>query len=358
MNQKISIIGSAGIPAAYGGFETLVEQLVRNSPQEYLGYKLVVYCSGKEKLKEFAGATLKYVNLNPNGISSIPYDVVSMIRAGIDKSNCLLVLGVSGAIFIPIYKFFFGGRIVTNVDGIEWRREKWSWLPSKFLKLSEFIAVRFSDEIISDNEAVAEYIFNEYGRKSIVIPYGGDHIDLSVKSKNNIYSKLKAFSYFLSVCRIEPENNIEIILEAYSKIPTQDLVFIGNWDNSKYGKQLKNRFQQYKNLYLLNPIYEQSELNFFRDGCIGYVHGHSAGGTNPSLVEAMYFSNFILCFDCDFNRFTTENSAQYFLNSSELIEIIKNQDSKSQDKTLLYEIAMRRYNWGLVSKAYFELFTA
>jgi glycosyltransferase involved in cell wall biosynthesis len=355
MNQKVSIIGSAGIPAEYGGFETLVEQLVKNVPHKYINFDLVVYCSGKKKLNNFHGASLKYVGLNANGISSILYDGISIIRAGLDKSNCLLVLGCSGAIFIPIYKIFFKGKVITNVDGIEWRREKWSWLPSKFLKLSEIIAVRYSDKIISDNKAVAEYIFEEYGSNSSVIPYGGDHINFRKKPDKPTIPFKNISSYFLSICRIEPENNINMILEAFRITPKKNIIFIGNWNNSKYGKDLKDRFSLYSNIHILDPIYDQDKLNLYRFASFGYIHGHSAGGTNPSLVEAMYFSNYILCYDCNFNRYTTDNKALYFKDKSSLAEIISNSNAMPVDQTSLHKIALERYNWESVSNAYFKL---
>jgi glycosyltransferase involved in cell wall biosynthesis len=355
MNYRVSIIGSAGIPAAYGGFETLVEHLVRNAPSKESGLQIVVYCSGKGKEVEYKGAILRYINLNPNGIMSIFYDTFSMLKSGLDKSNCLLILGCSGALFIPVYKVFFKGKVVTNVDGIEWRREKWSWLPSNFLKLSEYIAVRFSDEIISDNKAVADYIENTYKKKSIVIPYGGDHVDLSSAIENEDSSKYCLQKYFLGICRIEPENNIKMILDAFCKVSETNLILIGNWDKSEYGISLRKKFQKYKNINLLDPIYNQSELNIYRKNSIGYVHGHSAGGTNPSLVEAMFYSDFILCFDCDFNRITTDEKADYFKNASELIDLIKKPHNKSDNQSLLHKIAMQRYNWSSVSKAYFNL---
>lgn len=354
--KKISIIGSNGIPAAYGGFETLVEQLVRNVPKKYSDYKLVVYCSGKGTTKNYLGATLKYVNIKPNGISSISYDIISMIRAAFDKSDCILILGLSGALFIPFYKFFFSGRVITNVDGIEWRREKFSFVISLFLKFSELISVKFSDEIISDNEGIADYIFNKYGRKSTVIPYGGDHVnydEVSNKSVSNDYKNLN----FLGLCRIEPENNIDMILEAFSQVSECNITFIGNWNNSNYGKQLKEKYSNYKNINLKNPIYDQLKLSHFRNECVGYVHGHSAGGTNPSLVEAMYFSKYIFCFDCNFNRYTTENKADFFRDTEELTKLLKKflENNLSENGDLFNKIAKQRYNWATISNAYFRL---
>ena len=106
---------------------------------------------------------------------------------------------------------------------------------------------------------------------------------------------------------------------------------------------------------LLDPIYDHDKLNVYRKNSIGYVHGHSAGGTNPSLVEAMFYSNFILCFDCDFNRITTDEKADYFANEADLIKLIEKPYNKSNKQSLLHKIAMQRYNWASVSQAYFKL---
>ena len=122
-------------------------------------------------------------------------------------------------------------------------------------------------------------------------------------------------NYAFKVCRIEPENNVHLILEAFYKYPLLNIVLVGNWNNSVYGKQLKLQFESFENIYLLEPIYDQNILNQLRSNCYLYIHGHSAGGTNPSLVEAMYLELPIIAYDINYNRETTSNKALYFKDS-------------------------------------------
>ena len=125
-------------------------------------------------------------------------------------------------------------------------------------------------------------------------------------------------NYAFSVARIQPDNNIDIILDAFSKNKEIPLVFMGNWSNSVYGLSLKQKYKNKENIILVEAIYDQNILNVFRSNCYVYIHGHSAGGTNPSLVEAMNLSLPIIAYDCNFNRYTTENNCIYFSSSKDL----------------------------------------
>ena len=226
--MKICVIGTVGVPATYGGFETLVENLIKKQLAEFY-----VYCSSKhysQQIKEYNGAKLIFISLNANGVSSIFYDFFSITHALLVGHRNFLILGVSGAIFFPIIKLFPGARLVTNLDGIEWKREKWRGFAKNFLKLSEYLAVKFSDVVVSDNASITEYIKKKYKRDSRTIAYGGDHAIISPcssKKLSNLGEELK-YKYALSLCRIEPENNIHTILDAFtrSELP---LIFIGNW---------------------------------------------------------------------------------------------------------------------------------
>ena len=172
--MKISIIGTAGIPARYGGFETLVENLVKNKRNSV---EYTVFCSAKlyQKHKEnYLGTKLQYVNLNANGISSIFYDLISMLFSL--RSDVMLILGVSGSMFLPFIRLIYRGKIITNIDGIEWKREKWKKIARYFLRISEKSAVKFSDVIICDNQGIVDYVIKEYNRESVLIEYGADHV--------------------------------------------------------------------------------------------------------------------------------------------------------------------------------------
>jgi len=352
--MKIAIIGTAGVPASYGGFETLVENLVDDDSVEFY-----VYCSSKHypnKIKTYKGATLIYIPIKANGVSSILYDIASLIHAIYSGHKNFLVLGISGAIFFPLMKLFASLRIITNVDGIEWKREKWQGLAKIFLRFSEYLAVNYSDVVISDNESITRYISERYKVSCETIAYGGDHAlnpKLTMKKPDEDHEKINKV-YALSICRIEPENNIEVILDAFnnSKVP---IVFIGNWHSSNYGKNLFDKFKNSINIKLILPIYCLNTLHYYRSSCSIYIHGHSAGGTNPSLVEMMHFSKPIIAYDCSFNRATMENKGNYFDDAEALLKLIENIDTLA-DAKYLSEIASRRYTWNTVRKQYLQLF--
>ena len=357
-NKRVSIIGTVGVPANYGGFETLVENLVRYHDANALPYDVTVYCSSKsysDKKPAYLSAKLKYIPFNANGAQSIIYDWISLLLA-MWRADVILLLGVSGATMLPLVRFLSSAKVVTNIDGIEWRRQKWQGLAKWFLRFSEKVAVRFSHEIIADNQAIADYVKDTYGVDAHVIAYGGDHaVAVEAKSVKELSIPDK---YAFSVCRIEPENNVHMIVEAFAKQSGLPLVMVGNWKSSDYGRSLQQKYHDFYQLVLLDPIYDIGKLKTLRTNAALYVHGHSAGGTNPSLVEAMHFGKPVLAFDCDFNRCTTENKALYFRTPAQLAEklsLAPDEDRWHMRGEDMREIASRRYTWDIVGDAYYSL---
>ena len=281
-------------------------------------------------------------------MESIPYDSLSILHSLLFTKNDILVLGVSGAVMLPIFRLFSSRRIVTNIDGLEWKRDKWGTFAKWFLKFSEKVAVKAAHTVISDNAAIAEHVKTAYGRDSVVIAYGGDHAVTS-----EITTQKDDFS--LALCRIEPENNVEMILKAFSETPTENLKFIGNWDKSEFGQQLKKEYSAFPNIVIIDPIYDTEALFEIRQKASRYIHGHSAGGTNPSLVEMMFFEIPIYCFDCNYNRASTEDKACYFSSVVSLKELLVGPLSRDNGKDML-EIAQRSYTWEIVKAQYEELF--
>ncbi|WP_394193722.1 DUF1972 domain-containing protein [Pseudoalteromonas atlantica] len=344
--MAISVVGTVGVPACYGGFESLVENLI---PSEKID---LIYCTRKaykQELSEHKGCKLKYWSLDANGVQSIPYDVVSIFHSLLFTKNDLLVLGVSGAIAIPFFKLFSKRKVVTNIDGLEWKRAKWGKAAKWFLKFSEKVAVKFSDTVIADNAAIAEHVLDAYDKKATVIAYGGDHaVTEKVSDTKDDFS--------LALCRIEPENNVEMILNTYSQLPSKNLKFIGNWNNSEFGQHLKKQYSKFTNIEIIDPIYDLAELFKLRSKASSYMHGHSAGGTNPSLVEMMFFNLPIYCFDCNYNRASTENKASYFSSSEHLIKQLTADEGNEANAANMLEIAERRYTWRIVKQQYEGLF--
>lgn len=354
--NKIAIIGTVGLPANYGGFETLAAHLVKNLGDKY---DMTVYCSGKRYNKQqqqshYLGAKLRYIPLDANGIQSIPYDTLSIIHA-LFFADVLLILGVSGAWILPFVKLFTNKKIIISIDGIEWKRNKWSTAAKWYLSWAEKIAVKYSHIDISDNESIQDYTAIRYGSLSRIIEYGADHT-LHLPLNKNIKSKYPflMLPYAFKVCRIEPENNVHLVLEAFSNMVKHRLVIVGNWANSEYGIKLKSQYNQYANIYLLDPIYDQETLDMMRGNALLYLHGHSAGGTNPSLVEAMYLGLPVFSYKVSYNKTTTEGNAKYFTTVADLQELIENTDivALKQLGSDMKAIADRRYVWKVIANKY------
>ncbi|MCR9185094.1 MAG: DUF1972 domain-containing protein [Halieaceae bacterium] len=353
-----SILGTVGVPGNYGGFETLAENLVRFHARHDIDATLSVYCSARAfetRPARFQGANLRYISLDANGPQSIAYDILSLIDAVRRRTGVILLLGVSGALVLPFLRAFSRSRIVTNIDGVEWKREKWTGIARLILRWSEWAAVRWSHVVIADNTAIAEYVREIYDTECHVIAYGGDHA-LGAEPVA-VPGLVLPQGYTLSLCRIEPENNITMILEAFVRMPDRPLVFVGNWGKSEYGRGLRARFGASPHLCLLDPIYDPGHLRWIRDGARAYVHGHSAGGTNPSLVEMMHFGIPVVAHGCRFNRCTTEDRAAYFSSAQALVEEVEGLDPAraSEIGCAMIEIARRRYTWEQVGRAYFDL---
>ena len=357
-SKKVAIIGTVGLPACYGGFETLTAYLVKYLHEQH---ELTVYCSGKtypkaERRSHYEGAKLVYLPLQANGVQSILYDIVSIIHA-VFYADVLLVLGVPGAIMLPFVKWFTNKKIIVSIDGIEWRRAKWNRYAKWFLRWSENLAVKYSHADISDNDAIQDYTARAYHTRSRVIEYGGDHAQKqAITDADRIQYPFLTQPYAFKVCRIEPENNVHMVLAAFAELPSYVFVIVGNWSNSAYGRQMQTDYGhgKFPNLHLLDSIYDQIRLDVLRSNCAVYVHGHSAGGTNPSLVEAMSLGLPVLAFHASFNKATTENQAIFFATKEELIKYIK---TISMTTWLalgltMKSVADRRYNWALIARKY------
>jgi glycosyltransferase involved in cell wall biosynthesis len=357
MKTKIAIIGTNGIPAKYGGFETLVEFLA-----EYLSneFDITVYCSSKfqdDKVKSYKGVNLCYINLSANGWQSILFDFLSLSYS-YKKFDKVLILGCSGSLFQPFFRSF-KHKFIMNLGGLDWQRSKWNYLTRLYLKVSERLGVKFSGQIVSDNEGIKDYILSEYAISSSVIAYGGDQV-FKVLPEQDDCDKYKFLEkpYAFTVARIQPDNNIELLCNSFNEGSLFPLVIVGNWNNSSYGIEIKKKYQNKVNLELLDAIYDQRDLNLIRSNCFIYLHGHSAGGTNPALVEAMNLELPIIAFDNVFNRYTTKGRAKYFTDTISLQSIIKtiNANELKQNAADMYAIAKSEYYWSLICEKYSEVF--
>lgn len=355
--KQVALVGIQGVPAKYGGFETLVENIIGDNCSPEVRY--TVFCSSKDyatRMDTYKGARLKYMPLfHANGAQSTLYDILSLLNC-LWRYDTVVILGVSGCIFLPIFRLLYSKRLIVNIDGLEHKRAKWGKFAKWFLRISEAMAVRYADVVIADNRGIQDYVEETYRKPSELIAYGGDHVQRNVSEErlSEILYKYGVTSddYAVSVCRIEPENNSHIICEAFAA-SGKNLVFIGNWSRSEYSCELKKKYSPCHNIRMVDSVYDLDELYLLRSQCQCYIHGHSAGGTNPSLVEAMFFGKPILAYDVVYNRETTENKAYYFKTTKELIGFLS---SDLCTGSAMREIAERRYTWKCIAERYEALY--
>lgn len=352
---SLAVVGIVGLPANYGGWETLASNILPGLVEQF---DVTVYCSEKryeERPPHFCKAKLEYINLDANGIQSIPYDIVGLWRSR--SYDAVLILGVSGCLALPVFRLFSKSKYTLNIDGLEWKRDKWSGPARAFLKMSEWFGVHSAHSLIADNQIIKDYIKTTYKKTAALIAYGGDWKFSEQEIQNSVQDQHTPpdEKYAFTVCRIEPENNIHTILEAFSET-NYPVIMYGNWQSSNYGKDQFEKYKDVPNISLRNPLYDRMALDKYRSNCHLYVHGHSAGGTNPSLVEAMWLRRTIVCFDVNFNRATTEDSALYFAEKDDLKAAISQvfEGTVSNGDTLK-EIADRRYTWEKVAADYARL---
>jgi glycosyltransferase involved in cell wall biosynthesis len=356
--KRVALIGTNGIPARYGGFETLAENLAKYLNEEF---DIIVYCAKtgkKERLQTYHNSKLVYIPFKANGWQSMIYDAISIVHA-LFVSDVLVILGFSGVAAFP-FTALFKRKIVFNIGGIEWKKVRGPKMlaPLEIVtkKWFERICVYFSDIVIVDNQVLWDYVMATYNINSALAENGGDHAVFK-PIKNELIEKYPflAKKYDVSVSRAQEDMNIHILIEAYKELPERNLVLVSNWEISNYGIQLKaENKNKYPNIFLQDSVYNLDELNMIRSNGSIYFHTHSLCGSAPSLVEAMSLGLPVLCFDVDTNRATTEEKSYYFKDAHSLMEILSYMsDPKIRQLGIdMKEIAQRRYTWERIVQLY------
>lgn len=353
--MKIAIVGTQGLPNQYGGFETLADYLVKNLSGRH---DITVYCSSKSIGRgkdEYCGAKLKYVNVADHGASGIIYDTLCLLDAQKRDFDVILILGTISLPSLPFLRKKTLKKVVSNFGGLDWLRSKWSPLAQKVIYYTVKYSVKYSKEIISDNKKIQDFVKQHFERGSHLIAYGGDqsqHLPITPEMAEK-YSFLKG-KYAFEVARIQPDNNIEMLMKAFTMADTIPFVLVGNWNKSDYGIEIKKKYQKEKKLVLLDAIYDKSILDVLRSNCYFYVHGHSAGGTNPSLCEAMNLGLPIMAFSNGYNQNTTYKKALYFEDENQLKDMILavKEDELKRIGTDMEILAKQHYRWAYIACEY------
>jgi len=358
--MNLAILGTRGIPARYGGFETFAEQLSTRLVMK--GIKVTVFCpsASAKSDEEYLGVTLKYVRSPSAGpFTEILWDVKCFwaARRGFDV---VYMLGV-GAAFASWVPRLFGATVWINPDGLEWRRSKWSIPQRAYLAISEALSVLFASRLIADALAIEKYLRSRYpGLKRVTtIAYGALIPPETPKCTSLDEWNLLSDGYYIVVCRLEPENHVLEIIEGFERSKsTLPLVILGNAENpNHYVRNLL--LHKSSRIRFLGTVYDKEKLAALRFYARGYLHGHSVGGTNPSLLEAMACSNLVIAHDNEFNREVMAGCGLYFRASYQLAEIINAIDAGEVDvencRKHATDIIKTRYLWDQVATVYLAL---
>lgn len=358
--KKLALIGTRGIPAKYGGGETLYENLVRGLAGRY---DITVYCCREQPSVEgdsYLGARLKYLNIKGNGWQSVVYDCASVFDAA-RYADILYVFGPASAIAIRLLRLFgFRKPIVMNCGGLnEWEREKFSKPAKAYLKWG-YRALKGKVKYLADNELYASSLKEEFGITDIVvIRYGGDNA-VKVQPDTELLSKYPFLNdeYYVSVSRAQIDNNLHMVLEAFAAMPERKLVLVSNFKVSGYGQNLYEQYKDVPNLTLIPGIYDQMELNAVRSNACAYIHSHSRCGTPPSLCEAMNLGLPVFSYDVEVNHEVTADNAIFFSSAEDLAAKVRQSGPEvlSELSSASYGHARKELTWDHIWGQYVSLF--
>lgn len=359
--MKIAIIGTRGIPNHYGGFEQFAEYLSVGLVEK--GHQVTVYNSHKHPYQNSEWNNVEIIHCNDpehkyGTIGQFIYDFNCILDTRKKEYDIILQLGyTSSSIWgwlLPRDKSI----VTTNMDGLEWKRTKFSKPIQEFLKMAEKLGTKFSDYLIADSIGIQDHIKNKYNKESIYIPYGSHLFEAPNEETLKKYN-VEPFNFNMLVARLEPENSIEMILDGVvlSNLNTTFLV-IGNHE-TKFGEYLKNKFSRNKNILFLGGIYDIKALNNLRYYSNLYFHGHTVGGTNPSLLEAMGSNALICANDNVFNKSILEEDAFYFTKKEDVSDCIVKVNKSENLKILNCNSKKIKniYSWEVIIKQYLDHFS-
>ena len=357
--MKIGILGSRGIPNHYGGFEQFAEYLSLGLSE--MGAEVWVYCSHNHP---FNGKKWKSVNLihcyDPEDkmgtAGQFIYDLNCILDSRHRNFDVLIQLGYTSS---SVWHWLLPSSlvIITNMDGLEWKRSKYGIQVQKFLKYAEKLAVTHSDFLVADSEAIAGYLSEEYSRDAFFIPYGAEIFDKPDESALQPFG-LEKFDYHLLIARMQPDNHVEEIIKGViGSDCSKPLVVVGKTDNA-HGSWLKKRYSSEK-IQFTGGIYDLNVLNQLRYFSNFYFHGHSAGGTNPSLLEAMAASAVICAHENPFNKAVLAKDAFYFKDEKEITRLLNSTEGKPNHREFIDNNRLKiktKYSWEGVINGYYDLF--
>lgn len=358
--RSVLILGTRGIPAAHGGFETFAERLALHLSSR--GWHVGVYCQRDvDKVERrltsetWRGIELLQVEVASGGpLATLEFDAFCVHDAA-RRGGVALVLGYNGALFLPWLRLW-GRRILTNMDGIEWKRPKWSLPVRGWLWINEWIGAWTSNRLVADHPRIADHLATRRPRKAIaMIPYGGDPVR-APQAEALAPLGLEPDRFLVSIARIEPDNNIATLVEAFSrKRRGYKFAVLGKLEEANpYHRQVREAAGP--EVVFPGAIYDQTIVQALRGHARAYLHGHTVGGTNPSLVEALWAGSAVIAHDNPYNRWTAGEEQWFFRDADGCERAIETVLSASEAVAVAREAALARacaqFSWDEILKSY------
>ncbi|SFA95721.1 Glycosyltransferase involved in cell wall bisynthesis [Cellulomonas marina] len=353
------MVGTRGVPARYGGFETCVEEV--GARLVGLGHEVTVYCRtgepGAERPETFLGMRLVHLPaLRHRALETLSHTALSVLHLLRHRSDVVLLFNAANSPFLPLLRVA-GLPVATHVDGLEWKRAKWSGLGRRFYRFAESWAVRWSDALISDSPGIESYYRREFDAPTVQIAYGTPEVDdAAVVRVRELGLEPKRFH--VVVARFEPENHVDVIVEGYVRSRAAlPLVVVGS---APYGQQYTDRVHRLADdrVRFLGGVWDAELLGALYGGSLSYLHGHSVGGTNPSLLRAMAGGTSVIAWDVDFNRDVVGDAGLYFRDPDGVARALERTEADEPGTAARAADALVRskdYDWDDVARRYARL---
>jgi glycosyltransferase involved in cell wall biosynthesis len=360
-SMRIVLMGTRGIPARYGGFETAVQEIGRRLVER--GHEVTVYCrdGADEAAGEYLGMRLVHLPaVHSKSLETLSHTGLSTAHAlARCRPDVAVLFNAANAPFVPVLRAR-GIPVATHVDGLEWKRAKWAGSGRRYYLIAERLAVRWSDALIADAPGIADYYREKFGAQTQLISYGApiltdsgtDHLDrIGVASRK----------YHLAVARFEPENHVDVVVDGYLRSQADGpLLVVGSAPYAgEYTAKVRALAGRNEQVRLIGPVWDQRELDQLYAHALTYVHGHSVGGTNPSLLRAIGAATAVCAYDVAFNREVLGEHGRYFGDAATLATAFNRAEADpaaALDRGQhLQEVARRRYRWDDVADRYEEL---
>lgn len=361
--MRIALIGTRGVPARYGGFETCAEELGRRLVER--GHCVTVYCRNsyyEEKADRYLGMRLVHLpNLRKKSLDTLSHTFLSVLHALWQDYDVFMVFNAANSpALLPAR--LMNKKIAINPDGLEWKRGKWGGIARRYYKFSEWLSTKLADRIVADSNGISEYYRAAYGVESTHIAYGA-YVFESRRPELLAPFGVRPGKYLMQVTRFEPENNPLLTIQAYKRLKTdKKLVLVGGVPyESEYSRRVAREADGNENIILPGYVYDKELLGELWSNCYAYVHGNEVGGTNPALLQAMANGCFTIAVDIPFSRDVLDDCGIYFQKDIEDLAMkmgwaLDNSGELAKFKDKAVGRIKERYTWENVTDGYETLF--